>query len=177
LPTYFVVCFEFEKEAKQFYEELKERLAKFNLEIEESKSKIIKFGKACYGNKDTFDFLGFTHINGKTKKGYYKVVHKTSKKKLKAKKIIAKEWIKENIRKSISEIIKRLNIKLIGHYRYYGISDNINKLQEFMIYITRTLFKQLRRRSQKHKMSWEKYLTILKYNPIIQPKIYISLYK
>jgi len=173
----FVVCFEYEKEAKRFYEELKERLAKFNLEIEENKSKIIKFGKACYGNKDTFDFLGFTHINGKTKKGYYKVVHKTSKKKLKAKKIIAKEWIKENIHKPIGELIDKLNIKLLGHYRYYGISDNSNKLQEFMRYITQTLFKQLRRRGQKHKLSWEGYLKILKYNPIIQPKIYVSLYK
>lgn len=173
----FVVCFEYEKEAKKFYEELKERIKKFNLELEESKSRIIKFGKTNYGSKETFDFLGFTHINGKTRKGYYKVVHKTSRKKLKAKKIVAKEWIKENMHKPVNEIIKKLNIKLLGHYRYYGISDNSNKLQEFMRYITRTLFKQLRRRSQKNRISWEKYLRILKYNPIIQPKIYVSLYK
>lgn len=173
----FVVCFEYEKEAKKFYEEIKERLKKFNLELEESKSRIIKFGKTNYGSKETFDFLGFTHINGKTRKGYYKVVHKTSRRKLKAKKIVAKEWIKENMHKPVNEIIKKLNIKLLGYYRYYGISDNSNKLQEFMRYITRTLFKQLRRRSQKNRISWEKYLRILKYNPIIQPKIYVSLYK
>ena len=158
------------------FEELKERLKKFNLELEENKSRIIKFGKTSYGNKETFDFLGFTHINGKTRKGYYKVVHKTSKKKLKSKKIAAKEWIKANMHKPINEIIKKLNIKLLGHYRYYGISDNSNKLQEFMRYIIRTLFKQLRKRSQKHRITWEKYLRILKYNPIIQPKIYFSLY-
>lgn len=173
----FIICFEYEREAKQFYEELKERLNKFNLELEESKSKIIEFGKTNYGNNQTFDFLGFTHINGKTRKGYYKVVHNTSKKKLKAKKIIAKQWIKENIHNPINEIIKKLNIKLMGHYRYFGISDNSKKIQEFMRYITRTLFKQLRRRSQKHKLSWNKYLRILKYNPIVQPKIYVSLYK
>lgn len=172
----FVVCFEYEKEANQFYEELKERLEKFNLELEESKSKIIKFGKSNNGSKDKFDFLGFTHINGKNRKGYYKVVHKTSNKKLKSKKAAAKAWIKENMHKPINEIISKLNIKLIGHYRYYGISDNSNKLQEFMRYITRTLYKQLRR-SQKHKLTWEKYLKILKYNPIIQPKIYVSLYE
>lgn len=89
----------------------------------------------------------------------------------------AKEWIKENMHKPVNEIIKKLNIKLLGHYRYYGISDNSNKLQEFMRYITRTLFKQLRRRSQKRRISWEKYLRILKYNPIIQPKIYVTLYE
>jgi len=172
----FVVCFEFEKEAKQFLKELKERLAKFGLEMEETKSKIVKFGKTCYGNKETFDFLGFTHINDKTKTGHYKVVHKTSKKKIKAKKIIVKEWIKENRHIAINKLIEKLNIKLLGHYRYYGISDNSDKLQEFMRYITVTLFKQLRRRGQKHKLTWEKYLRILKYNPIVQPKIYISLY-
>ena len=145
--------------------------------MEESKSKIIEFGKTNYGNKQTFDFLGFTHINGKSRNGYYKAIHKTSKKKLKAKKIIAKQWIKENIHNPIKEIIKKLNVKLMGHYRYYGISDNSKKIQEFMTYIIRTLFKQLRRRSQKNKISWEKYLRILKYNPIVQPKIYVSLYK
>lgn len=172
----FVVCFEYEKEAKEFYEELKSRLKKFKLELEESKSKIIKFGKSNNGSKDKFDFLGFTHINGKTRKGYYKVVHKTSKKKLKAKKIVAKQWIKENVHKSVNELIKKLNIKLLGHYRYYGISENVNKLQEFRKYIIRTLFKQLRRRSQKHRLNWKKYTQILKYNPIIQPKIYVPLY-
>lgn len=173
----FVVCFEYEKEAHQFYDELKERLKKFNLEIEESKTKIIKFGKSNNGSKDKFDFLGFTHINGKTRKGYYKVVHKTSNKKLKAKKIAAKEWIKANRHMSIPELIKKLNIKLIGHYRYYGISDNTNKLVEFMRYIIRTLYKQLRRRDQKKKLNWNKYMRILKYNPIAYPKIYVSLYK
>lgn len=173
----FVICFEYEKEAKQFYEELKERLKKFNLEIEESKTKIIKFGKSNNGSKDKFDFLGFTHINGKTRKGYYKVVHKTSNKKLKAKKIAAKEWIKENMHMPIPELIKKLNIKLIGHYRYYGISDNSSKLIEFMRYIVRTLYKQLRRRDQKKKLNWNKYMRILQYNPIAYPKIYVSLYK
>ena len=120
----FVVCFEYESEANKFYGELKERLEKFGLEIEEQKTKIIKFGKNNNGSKDKFDFLGFTHINGKTRKGYYKVVRKTSQKKMKIKKKIAKQWIKDNIHKPIEELIRKLNIKLVGHYRYYGISEN-----------------------------------------------------
>ena len=172
----FIVCFEYKSEAEQFFKELKERLNKFNLELEESKSRIIEFGKTSFGNKETFDFLGFTHINGKTRNGKYKVVHKTSKKKLKAKTKLPKQWLKENMHKPIEDIIYKLNIKLVGHYRYYGISDNSNKLMEFMRYIVRTLFKQLRKRSQKHRLTWDKYLRILKYNPIAQPKIYFSLY-
>lgn len=172
----FVICFEYEKEAYKFYEELKERLKKFNLKLEESKTKIIKMGKSNNGSKDSIDFLGFTHYNGKTRKGYYKTVHKTSNKKLKAKKQNAKKWIKENIEQKPTEIIKKLNIKLIGHYRYYGITDNYNKLEEFRRYVVRTLFKELRRRGQKRRISWEKFNRILKYNPIAEPRIYVKLY-
>lgn len=171
----FVVCFEYEKEANKFYKELKERLNKFNLQLAEDKTKIIKFGKSNNGSKDTFDFLGFSHINGKTRRGRYKVIHKTSKKKLKSKKINAKKWIKENIQLKTMEIIKKLNIKLIGHYRYYGITDNYNKLVEFQNYIIRTLFKELRKRGQKKRINWEKYETILRYNPIVNPKIYVKI--
>lgn len=172
----FVICFEYEKEVNKFYEELKERLKKFNLKLAEDKTKIIKMGKSNNGSKDNFDFLGFTHYNGKTRKGYYKTIHKTSKKKLKAKKQSAKKWIKENIQLKPTEIIKKINIKLIGHYRYYGITDNYNKLMEFRTYIVRTLFKELRRRGQKRRISWEKFNKILKYNPIAEPKIYVKLY-
>lgn len=77
--------FQYENEAKSFYEVLKKRLSKFNLELEESKTRIIPFGR-LKGSKDSFNFLGFTHINAKTRKGKYIVKHKTSKKKKKSKK-------------------------------------------------------------------------------------------
>ena len=82
----FVACFEREEEAREYYEKLKERLGKFGLELAEEKSKIIKFGKRAGGSKESFDFLGIRHINGRNRKGNYKLVHKTSKKKMKAKK-------------------------------------------------------------------------------------------
>ena len=104
-----------------------------------------------------------------------KIIHKTSQKKMKTKKQSAKQWIKENIQQKPTEIIKRLNIKLIGHYKYYGITDNYNKIGEFREYIIETLFKQLRRRGQKKRISWEKYNKILKYNPIIEAKIYVTI--
>ena len=82
----FACCFQKEEEARSFYEALKKRLAKFGLEIAEEKSRIIKFGKRANGSKESFEFLGIRHINGKTRNGNYKLVHKTSKKKLKDKK-------------------------------------------------------------------------------------------
>jgi len=172
----FVCCFEFEEDAKRFYQELIERLKKFNLELAEDKSKIIPFGKKTKENKETFDFLGFTHKDSKGLKGYYKVLHSTSQKKLKVKRALAKQWIRKNRHLPIVNIIKRLNIKLIGHYRYYGITDNYSRLKNFRNYIKYQLYKILRRRSQKDKTTLEKFYKILEYNPLAEPKIYFSLW-
>jgi group II intron reverse transcriptase/maturase len=172
----FVCCFEHETEARKFYEDLIERLGKFGLTISETKSKIIPFGKRSKG-KDSFDFLGFTHINGTGRTGYYKVVHHTSKKKSQAKKDAIKLWIKEEVRKhTIPDLIKKLNAKLNGMFRYYGISDNSKWLENIRYYVTRELYKWLNRRSQKRKMCWVKFNKILQYNPIALPKIYFRLY-
>ena len=86
----FVCCFQYESEAKAFYEALIKRLRKFNLEISEDKTNILPFGrfaeKDCkrkWGKKpSTFDFLGFTHYCGKSKKGNFRVKRKSSRKKV-----------------------------------------------------------------------------------------------
>ncbi len=172
----FVVCFEKKEEAEAFYEELKERLNKFNLKISEEKTRIIKFGRNAKTSKEKFNFLGFTHMNGQGRKGYYKVVHKTEEKKLKSKRRAAKQWIKDNIQLPTKEFFKRINVKLEGHYRYYGISDNYSRIKEFRNYVQWQIYKQLKRRSQKDKTTIEKFYKILEYNPLAQPKIYFSLW-
>lgn len=172
----FVCCFNQKSEAKRFLVMLKARLAKFGLEIAEDKTKIIKFGRFQRTSKENFDFLGFTHINGVTKNGGYKVIHHTSSKKLQAKMQSAKAWLNDHMHEKPTEIIAKLNVKLIGHYRYYGISDNHNKLRRFQNYCRRQLYVALNGRSQK-KLTWEKYSKILEYNPIAEPKIYVSTWQ
>ena len=172
----YVCCFQKEDEAKKFYEALKKRLNKFGIEVAEEKSKIINFGKRAKNNKESFEFLGIRHINGKNRKGNYKLVHKTSKKKMKEKKKKVKTWIKENRQKPIKIIIKKLNIKLEGHYRYYGISDNMAAMRNFRDYCIWELYRVLKRLGQKHKMTVERYKKILKYNEIARPRIYHSMW-
>ena len=172
----FVCCFEREEDAEMFYAELRERLNKFDLEIAENKSKIIPFGRNS-DSKDTFDFLGFTHVNSKSRQGNYKLEHHTSGKKSKAKKQAIKEWIKEKARiYPIPYLISKLNIKLQGMFRYYGISGNFKWMSNMAYYVIVELRKWLSRRSQKGKISWEKMCKIIKYNPIVQPKIYHPLW-
>ena len=118
----FVSCFQYEEDARNFYEALKERLAKFGLEIAEDKSNIIKFGRNAGNDAGKFDFLGFTFAGGKSRNGKFTVKPQTSEKKLKAKRAKASKWIRQNMHTPIKILVDKLNAKLRGHYNYYGIS-------------------------------------------------------
>ena len=169
----FVCLFQYENEAQKFYRMMIERLNKFGLEIAEDKSRIMPFGR-YKGTKETFDFLGFTHINGKSHWGKYCVVHRTSKKKLIQKRQNAKKWLREQMHKSIRETIETLNKKLEGHYRYYGIYGNWISLSKFYRYVKWELFRTKRRRDQTCWLTWAKFREILRIYPIAYPKVYLK---
>jgi len=178
----FICMFQYENEANAFYAALDARLKKFNLELAKDKSKIIRFGRfakqhSADGKTDTFDFLGFTHINGETLTGKYTVLHRTSKKKLKAKKQNVRDWLKENIHGKPSDTIELLNKKLVGHYRYYGISGNYEGLLKFYRYIRIALFKTLTRRSQRAYLTWRRFRMLLEKHPIAEPRIYVNIWQ
>ena len=148
----------------------------------EDKSRVIRFGRfarenSAGGKAETFDFLGFTHINGKTRTGKYRVVHRTSQKKLKAKKQAVKEWLRNNMHGKPSDTIPKLNKKLIGHYRYYGISGNSEGLSNFYHYVVTMLYKTLTRRSQRSYLTLTRYWSLLKKHPIAPPKIYVNIWQ
>lgn len=136
VPMYaddFVCLFQYENEARKFYQLLIERLRKYGLEIAEDKSRILPFGR-YKGTKENFDFLGFTHYNATSHWGKYCVLHRTSKKKLKMKREAIKKWIWEHMHESIADTIEALNVKLTGHYRYYGIYGNYVGIQKYYKY-------------------------------------------
>lgn len=181
----YVCCFQYEKDAKLFYDKLKDRLAKFNLEIEESKTKIIMFGRfaeeKCNLNGQnkvsTFDFLGFTHYCSKSNNGKFRVKRRTSKKKFSAKLKDFKLWIKA-VRNlfTLQDIFEVVKLKLRGHYQYYGITDNSPMLKDFKYQIEELLFKWLNRRSQRKSFDRCKFNLYLKSNPLPMPKIYVNIY-
>ena len=163
---------------------MQERLKKFGLEIEESKSRLLEFGryakerreKRGEGKPETFNFLGFTFYCGETQKGKYCVIPKTNSKKFRMKLKEMNEWLKIHRVMPIKELIPMLNKKLIGHYRYYGVTYNIRMLVKYHYYTVNMLFKWLNRRSQKKSYTWEQFLMMLTYYPIAQPKRYVNLY-
>jgi RNA-directed DNA polymerase len=166
-----VFCFEYKYEAEQFCIYLEERLNKFGLELAKDKTKMVKFGRLQGEASEEFDFLGFTFIITKSRRGKNFAIRITSQKKLKVKRQVAKKWLKENMHMPIKLLICKLNIKLRGHYNYYGVSHNIKRMREFYNYVKRQLKIALNRRSQRDKTNWDKFLKILEYNPLLKPTI------
>ena len=169
----FVCLFQYENEARKFYQMMIERLRKFGLEIAEDKSRILPFGR-YKGTKESFDFLGFAHLNGKSHWGKYCVIHRTSKKKLMQIRQNAKKWLRMHMHESIPATVEALNVKLIGHYRYYGIYGNWISLKKFYSYVKWELFKTKRRRDQTCWLTWDKFKAILRIYPLAWPKVYLT---
>ena len=182
----YVCCFENEFEAREFYRLLEERLEKFGLQLAKDKSKVIMFGRYAEAdvkkeNKskpETFDFLGFTHYCSRSKDGKrFRVKRLTSKKKraLSCKKI--KEWITLNRHERPMWLFKKLNQKLIGYYNYYGITDNGRAIQKMRRYVQLTLFKALRRRSNRHRLTWESYERTEQFYTLAKATTKVNIYK
>lgn len=180
----FICGFQYKEEADEFYKALKRRLTKFKLELAENKTRIIEFGRFATSNRaerglgkpETFDFLGFSHYCSTSKAGKYRVKRRTSRKKFWAKVKSVKQWVK-SVRNelSIHEIFKRINAILIGHFHYYGITDNYPMLQQFKYEVVKILFKWLNRRSQRRSFTKEKFQKYLRQNPLPNPRIYVNI--
>lgn len=182
----FVVCFQYKEEAEIFYEKLQERFKKYGLSLAMEKTKIIEFGRFAKENRkrrgerkpETFDFLGFTFYCGTNgKREFFRCRVKTSRKKYRAKLRAMKEWIKRNRTAKVEYIIKMINMKLRGHYQYYGVTDNTVEVKKFANQTKWLLYKWLNRRSQKRSYTIETFFQgVLRTFPILEPQIKVSLF-
>lgn len=170
----FLIMFQYEDEAKHVYELLTKRLAKFDLEMEQDKTRILPFGR-FKGTKETFDFLGFMHYNGTTRTGKYTVGHKMSKKKRKLKHQAITKWIKDRRAYKFMETINLLNKKLVGLYAYYGINGMLSELYKIYYHTLYALRSSIFRRSQR-RINIKVFNNILKRVPIVIPKIYKDIW-
>lgn len=180
----YLAGFEHKTEAERYYKEMQERLSKYGLEIETSKSRLLEFGRYAKerrkrrgeGKPETFDFLGFTFYCGENQAGKFCVKPKTNGKRLATKLKEMKQWLKYNRTTPLRKLMPILNLKLIGHYRYYGLTYNIQSLVKYHYYITQLLYRWMNRRSQKKSYNWEGFKQMLEYYPLAYPKKYFNLY-
>lgn len=165
----FVVGFQHRHEAERFLEELRERFAKFGLELHSGKTRLIEFGrfaaadraKRGEGKPETFDFLGFTHACGRTRNGKYKVIRLTMKKRLRAKLKSLKTEIRRRMHLAVPEVGKWLAMVLNGYYRYYAVPGNYDRLWAFRFHVGRLWYRALQRRSQRTRLNWTRMVRII----------------
>ena len=158
----FLILFQYESEAQTVLNTLRNRLGKFSLELAEEKTRILPIGR-FKGTKEDFDFLGFTFYNTTTRGGKYRLGIRSSKKKLKAKKQAAKEWLRTRLTRPVAETMKLLASIIRGHCNYYGVNGNFHAIQNFWKYLKYSTYRMLNRRDQKGKLKYPKFLRIWNY--------------
>jgi group II intron reverse transcriptase/maturase len=160
----FVVGFQHRENAEQFLLDLGKRFSEFNLELHKNKTRLIEFGRFAAQNRErqskgkpeTFDFLGFTHICGRSQNGKF-IVHRHSiSKRIRAKLMALEVELRRRLHVPVPIIGKWLRVVLLGHYRYYGVPGNSRKLSAFRYHLSRLWYKTLLRRSQRKRLNWER---------------------
>jgi len=163
-----VVGFQHRAEAERFLTEFEERLAKFGLEVNREKTRLVEFGRYAQANRkrrkegkpETFTFLGFTHMCGHNSKGYFEVWRLTAAKRMRAKLASIKVELRRNRHEAPSVVGSWLKRVVTGYYHYYAVPGNIRSLSRFRQRLCRLWRRELRRRSQKRRPSWAKLLPL-----------------
>ena len=172
----FLLGFTHERDAHRVMEVLFNRFEKYGVSLHPEKTKLIVLNN----NQDeqTFDFLGFTHYMGKSRKGHPILKRRTSKKKLKGSLKRMNQWLRENRHAYTFEgLIVEINRKLDGYYEYYGITFNSRSLQKYFEKVKRLLYNWINRRGNQLRLNWERYvLRINVWSPLRKPTIRHSFF-
>lgn len=156
--------FQYQSDAERFWKELIERLKKFRLELHSKKTQLREFGrfaaesrKRCgQGKPETFDFLGFTYMCGKTKSEKFTVLRQTMRERLRAKLSEVKAELRRRMHIPIPEQGKWLGAVVSGHVRYYGVPVNGDALYLVRRAVVSLWYRSLSRRSQNGRLRWSR---------------------
>jgi RNA-directed DNA polymerase len=158
----FICGFQHQRDAHRFLADLRQRMARFGLELHPDKTRLIEFGRFAAANRaarglgkpETFGFLGFTHVCGTTRGGWFQVKRVTTAKRLRAALCQVKAQLKSRMHLPIPEQGRWLASVVRGHMAYYAVPGNVQAVAAFRDEVTRHWFKALRRRSQRTTVNW-----------------------
>jgi RNA-directed DNA polymerase len=164
-----VMGFQYEGVARRFLAAMRERLAKFKLELHPDKTRLIQFGRYAAqrcrergtGKPETFDFLGFTHCCGQYSGGF-KIVRLTIKKRMRATLAAVRETLMRRRHEPIPVLGRWLGRVVRGYFNYYAVPDNMCRLNSFRSELSRAWRHALIRRSQRHRLPWSRFNRLIK---------------
>jgi hypothetical protein len=156
--------FQYRAEADRFLGLFRERLGKFGLELHPDKTRRIEFGRYAEQNRarrgegkpETFNFLGFTHISGKNRKGTFAVRRMTIGKRMRAKLQQIKQQLRKRMHEPVAQTGAWLRSVVQGYFNYYAVPGNLDSLSAFRMQVARFWRLVLLRRSQKRRLTWAK---------------------
>ena len=161
-----VLGFERREEADRFLEQLRERLRKFGLELHPEKTRLIEFGRYAAerrkkrgdGKPETFNFLGFTHICGTNHTtGHFEVHRQTIGKRMAAKLKDIGAKLRQRMHGRVSGTVQWLQQVVRGYFQYHAIPGNWARMKAFRNDVQRIWFHTLRRRSQRSRLTWDRF--------------------
>jgi RNA-directed DNA polymerase len=174
----FIIGFQHESDARRFLDEMRERLGKFALTLHPEKTRLIEFGRFAaerrkrrgLGKPETFNFLGFTFICGKTRQGKFQIKRKTRRDRMRAKLKMIKEEMWRRMHQPIPVQGKWLWYVVRGYFNFHAVPTNARALHAFRHHVTDLWRRALRRRSQKDRLTWTR-MTQLADNWLPKPTI------
>ena len=175
----FILCFQYREDAEKVQEVLKKRFAKYGLTLHPEKTRLMEFGQKALAKSEetggrkpvTFDFLGFTHICKRSRRGYFTIHVRTMRKRLRRSLKAVAVWCRTHRHDPVDAQQKALNRKLRGHYQYYGRSTNFSSLMEFYDRVRRIWHKWLNRRTRGNRLPWLAYQRLLRRHPLLRPRL------
>jgi RNA-directed DNA polymerase len=167
----FVVAFGKEWQAKRFYNELGQRLKKFGLELSQEKTLVKRFSRYDKMGISAFEFLGFEFRWMRARNGKRIIKRRTSPNKFRKSVNNLTEWCKTIGSMKLNKIFSTINAKLRGYYNYYGIIGNSKSINNFFYLCIKILYKWLKRKSHKRRLSWEKFNHYISIYGLEKPRI------
>jgi RNA-directed DNA polymerase len=164
-----IVGFQYEGEARTFLSAVQDRLKQFGLAVNAQKTRLIEFGRFAesrrqrrgLGRPETFDFLGFTHCCSKTRQGYFKMLRLTMKKRMRATLAAIRVELRRKLHQPVAHVGRWLKRVVQGYFNYHAVPDNLRRLEGFRDQVCRAWLQSLRRRSQRHRMTWVRFKRLI----------------
>jgi len=160
-----IVCgFEHEADAQRFCAELQQRMEKFALSLHPDKTRLIEFGRFAATNRarrglgkpETFTFLGFVHICGRSRRGLFQLKRKSRRDRMRAKLRAIKEELRRRMHEPIPQQGQWLRQVVRGYFAYHAVPTNVASLSAFRNHVVDLWRRTLKRRSQKDHTTWDR---------------------
>jgi group II intron reverse transcriptase/maturase len=178
----FIIGFEREDDARRVRVVLEKRLGRFGLTLHPDKTRLLPFWRPPMTQQRgqgpaTFDFLGFTFYWRRTRIGHWRMGCKTRRASLRRAKQAIYDWCRRHRHQPVEAQHAALSRRLRGHFNYFGVNGNLQSLLQLVGATKRAWYKWLCRRSQRKRLTWERFTDFLRQRPLPRPRIMVRIWR